>query len=140
MTIQEQYARTFTQCVEVAANLGRIVVLPKANELQLDLDSEGDLVAFQARFTRLREILGETKDKGCVLYTIAPSPSKRPGRYHVTVSLPLDVRDNAHRIFLQACLGSDPLREILNWRRNEAGDPQPSLFFELPTGVEEMPL
>jgi hypothetical protein len=130
--LSQQYARTYQQCVEQATTLGRVVVLPKSNELQLDIDSEQDLVAFKARFDRLSKVLSEmsTKRPAIVRWNVTPSPSGRDGRYHVTISLPYDVHGEAHRILLQACLGSDPLREILNWRRYESGDAQPSLFFE----------
>jgi hypothetical protein len=136
------YARTMEQCLELAKTLGRTVKLPAANELQLDIDSEEELNGFRARFARLKKILGRDPEKilgrdpgdrrgGEATWTKAPSPSGKPGRYHVTVTLPRVGMTHVERIVLQAVLGSDPMREVLNFRRWQYGDEQPTLFFEL---------
>ena len=134
------YARTMEQCIEQARALGRTVKLPAANELQIDIDSEDELNGFRARFARLKKILGEYPSSGEeraetavgeATWAKAPSPSRKPGRYHVTVTLPRNVRSHVERIVLQAVLGSDPMREVLNFRRWAHGDEQPTCFFEL---------
>lgn len=134
------YARTMEQCLDLARTLGRTVKLPATNELQLDIDSEEELNGFRARFARLKKILGESPVTGEeraepvggeATWTKRPSPSGKPGRYHVTVTLPREVRTHVERIVLQAVLGSDPMREVLNFRRWQHGDEQPTLFFEI---------
>jgi hypothetical protein len=129
------YRRTPDECAAEAAKLGRIVVYPKPNELQLDIDDEAQLEDFEERFGRVASLLAEHGAKGTdaiVRYRKTPSPSGRPGRWHVTVEMPRPVRNEGERVFLQALLGSDPMREGLGWRRYVCGDEHPTCFFENP--------
>jgi hypothetical protein len=66
------------------------------------------------------------------------SPSGEPGHAHVVVTLERPVRDMRERIMLQALLGSDPMRELLSWRRLEDGADEDaiSLFFERIPGTQ----
>lgn len=126
------YARNFDACEAEAAKLGREVVLPTANQLQIDIDCDEAFRDFVRRFERLEEMLGGGKENVHVFHEIHPSPSGEPGHYHVTIELPHAPRSECERIFLQTLLGSDPMREALGWRRMVDGDPHPTLFFELP--------
>ena len=65
-----------------------------------------------------------------VTYLVRPSPSGRPGRHHVVVTMPRPVSP-MERIALQAILGSDPIREMLSWFRIERGIEEPTIFFEI---------
>jgi hypothetical protein len=58
--------------------------------------------------------------------------SRTPGHMHVTVELSRVVTSEQERITLQALLGSDPMRELLNYRRLMSGTPPEAncLFFE----------
>jgi hypothetical protein len=102
-----------------AKTLGRVVVFPKANELFIDIDNP----AAMRRFVR-----GVARFTG-VTFLVRPSPSGRPGRHHVVVTMPTEVTP-MERIALQSMLGSDPVRELLSWRRIQHGIEEPTLFFE----------
>lgn len=116
------------QLEEAAAARKCRIVLPRDNELQLDVDSEEQMA-------RVRSILGDGKSKvrdliGIKSILVTPSPSGRPGRYHVTVMLNEAVAHETHRVFLQAVLGSDPVRELLAWERISKSIAPVSVFFE----------
>ncbi len=100
------------------------IVLPKENELQIDIDSEEDYLRFQKMFFTVvnKNISGITIKRNC------PSQSGFPKR-HITLSLPIDI-NFLERIALQACLGSDNVREFLSLIRYWTGDKYPSLFVE----------
>ncbi len=93
---------------EKAAAKGLIVVRPEPNELFLDIDSEADFEKFES----LILIFKEHRDELCS-WTKRPSPSGKPGRYHVVVTLSAPVKDQMERIVLQALLGSDTKRELI---------------------------
>lgn len=116
---------TYAECVAAAEGDGCVVVIPKSNELFIDIDSESQFETFK------RLIVTFQKLEHGARWTMAPSPSGKPGHYHVTVRLGRDI-DNRERILLQAVLGSDPMRELLSLQRCDAGNPNPSLFFERP--------
>lgn len=61
------------------------------------------------------------------------APSRSGGvKYHITLTLDKPVTP-LERIMFQVCLGSDPMRELLGYRRlMKDGDFQPTLFFEVP--------
>lgn len=102
--------------------LGLEVVLPKANELQIDIDSTDDYALFDMHFGILLqyEVAQVTRDE----------PSKSGGeRRHITVQMGRDVT-NMERMLLQSVLGSDRKREILSWVQQCNGDPNPTLFLE----------
>jgi|ERR1700722_139612 len=106
-----------------AEERGCVVVVPKANELFVDIDTKEQF----DMFTRCLEVLRRTEK--CTA-TWTESPSGEPHHFHMIVSLERDVKDPLERITLQACLGSDPMREMLSWQRYKCGDNVPTLFFE----------
>ncbi len=113
----------------IAAAKGLRVVYPASSELQIDIDSTEQLNTFWrllAVFARNRSVTG---------VRVSPSPSGRDGRYHVTVTLGVNLVDAMQRVCLQSLLGSDPVREMLSWERVLNADPHPTLFFELPEGA-----
>jgi hypothetical protein len=105
-----------------AKERGCVVVLPKENELFIDIDSEEQDGAFERAIAIYRRHRSAVAVK-------TPSPSGEPDHFHVVVRLTKTV-DARERIMLQACMGSDPVREMLSLLRLERGDPNPTLFFE----------
>jgi len=120
-------ARTTRDVEALAAAKGLRVRYPQPNELFIDIDS----AEAYAQFKRLREVF--ERGEPIVGTTIAASPSEAPGHYHAIVTLRRDVLPR-ERVMLQALLGSDPMRELLSYRRVIAGsDPEAvSVFFERP--------
>lgn len=111
---------------EKAAALGLDVVLPEANQLQIDLDS-------QVQYTHYLNMATLLRGKGFVFdEEIAPSKSGLPNR-HVTLTFPsCEGFSPWMRVALQASLGSDPKRELLSCVRIFNEDPHPTGFMELP--------
>lgn len=105
---------------------GKRVVLPKDNQLQIDIDSE----EHYAVFLRSAEVLLRNwLDGPDIQVEDHPSSSGHPRR-HITLTLPFTV-EPWQRIALQAALGSDPVRELLSATRLLKGDIHPTLFVEL---------
>jgi hypothetical protein len=98
------------------------VVFPKANELQIDIDNEHSFTIFNM----MSEIL--ERHYGIQSIRVKPSRSGLPKR-HVTVTLWKDVT-NMERIALQACMGSDRVREAPQRHSGANGDPHATLFLE----------
>jgi hypothetical protein len=98
------------------------VVQPNPDQLLVDIDSYESLGIFHANYPRLGDL--------AMSYKQSPSPSRKSGRYHITVKLSRPVRDNYERILLQCLLGSDLAREILSWREVNANIKNPTVFFE----------
>lgn len=111
-TIESAYAK--------AKALGRVVLVPAANELFVDIDNESSLSMFMENISRLR----------VDSYVVRPSPSREQNRLHITVTLTHEI-SALERIALQAMLGSDPVREMLSWKRLQRGVSDPTLFFEV---------
>jgi hypothetical protein len=101
---------------------GLDVVVPKPNELFVDIDSKDDLAVFVTHIGVMAAAIPAT-------WTIKPSPSGKEHRYHATVVLSRDVTV-AERIALQAALGSDRLHECLSIISALGGNDTPTLFFE----------
>jgi hypothetical protein len=112
------------EATALAKAKGRVVVVPKANELFVDIDSEADMERFQRIRVTLESFLSLKVD-------IRPSPSGRPDRHHIVVTLDREVTE-IERVALQAILGSDPTREALSYRRILKGIAPATLFFENP--------
>lgn len=119
-------ARAFAQAAERSCE----VVIADDRTLQLDIDNDDDYSFFMSAFPRLQKYVG----------VVDPYPENdwanpwtewksRSGNRHITITLakPLDVTT---RIMLQACLGSDRVREILNYARFLSGEPKAVLLFK----------
>lgn len=116
---------------EVAEEQGLVVVVPEHNELQVDLDDGQS-------FERLKRTMA-CLDRNGVKY-VASSTNSRSGRVHMHVTLDPDSTSlmtdpvfggPVMRIALQACLGSDPVRELLSLLRLVHRSEMPAtLFFE----------
>lgn len=100
----------------------RRYVPARENQLQIDLDQVG-LTEFHKRLAVV-EGTGEV-----TVVDVTQVPSKTVGHWHITVMLK-DELPLTERLFLQVCLGSDPMRELLSWSRARRHDPVPVLFIE----------
>jgi hypothetical protein len=110
---------------EKAREKGLVIVRPGPRELFVDLDHWGACRMFWEHAPLFESII-ET-------FRFAPSASRMPGRFHVTVTLNRDVASAEERIMLQALLGSDLLHEALSWREAAIEKlPDPTVFFERP--------
>lgn len=112
--------------VKQAADKGLIVRYPGPRELFVDIDDAEGLARYEAGLQIL--------DDNGWLYAVrcSPSPSGRPGRYHIVVTVHRDLTA-LERVALQAALGSDPKREILAILKLEyEGDKPCTMFFEKP--------
>jgi len=104
--------------------LGRVVVYPKPNEIQLDIDTEEAFDRFLKTYKIAKRLLVFTKDP-----EIKSSASGKEGHRHVTLFMEEEVGD-LERIALQAILGSDGNRELFNFFRLSELGISDSCFFE----------
>jgi hypothetical protein len=103
----------------------RVIVLPEAEELFVDIDCEEDLELVRARI--------ETLAPFYFTKIVRVTPSREEGHYHVVLNIPAlrDRMDPVLRIALQACFGSDRKRELLSLMRVLLlSDRPPTVFFE----------
>jgi len=100
------------------------VVLPKPRELFVDIDSAQQKATFERQWPVFLQQFPKAK------YDIFQSPSGEIDHFHIYVTIDRAVGEQ-ERILLQALLGSNPMREILSWRRLNMGYPSPTRFFEL---------
>lgn len=103
---------------------GTVIVVPQPNELFIDIDNHHSLGVFHSSIKSLGELV--------VSHQMHMSPSRKAGRYHITVQLSRPVKDAFERIALQALLGSDLAREMVSWRDATLGLSVPTVFFEKP--------
>jgi hypothetical protein len=110
------------EAIASAEKEGLTAVYPGENELQIDIDNEQSYLFFMKQYETLGWLL-ETQN-----FEEHPSKSGLPRR-HITVRLRKSVTP-VERICLQACLGSDRVRELLGYVRRKRGESRPTLFFE----------
>jgi len=96
---------------------------PDGEELFIDIDTEEQEKNFYIMFNRLKEEFPEAH-----ISFNKPSSGGHPHR-HIIVQMPFSMND-FQRIAFQACLQSDPIKELLSMFRSYAGDPCPVLFME----------
>lgn len=120
---ESEYVPHSQEAIDRAKKENLLVVFPKPNELLIDIDNAEDLKTFK----RCHNVLEE--HFGIVGIETAGSMSGRADHLHITVTLETEVTD-LQRVALQACLGSDRMREILGLVMALSGDPHPTLFLE----------
>jgi hypothetical protein len=100
---------------------GLEVVLPDDHTLQLDIDNDEDYDIYHENYPILEKYFKvlDTKE----------APSRSGKGKHITILLHEEL-GVYERIALQAALGSDRKREILNMVQARSGDPHPILFLE----------
>jgi hypothetical protein len=94
---------------QVAEERGLKVIFPKDNELFIDIDSKEGMVIFEKNFLLLHKFIPSS-------YTKIPSQSGGD-HCHIIVDMSEGIKDESVRALLQACLGSDPTRELLAYAR-----------------------
>jgi hypothetical protein len=105
-----------------------VIVRPKPNELFIDIDSKAQMETFEKSIELFKRVHPVSATH------VSPSPSGKPGRYHIIVVLESEKVDAKTRILYQAVLGSDPIREVLSLMRLDKDDHMPTIFFELANG------
>lgn len=111
---------------EIAAEANVHVILPRADELLMDIDSRRHRKTLRERLELLRaanidvQIIDERRSQGWRFW--------HP-KYHVTLRFPRLLND-AERIAWQAVLGSDTMREFISMVTFEKNIPHPTVFFE----------
>lgn len=98
---------------ELAAERGCEVVFSDERTLQMDIDNEGDYDLCLSQILRMT-------DEGLLEHGSREEWRSRSGNRHVQVKL-VEPAPEETRILLQALLGSDRVRELLNLRRHRAG-------------------
>jgi hypothetical protein len=124
--VKEEYTGDvrFEAACEQAEAKGCNVVLPRPNQLFIDIDTHEDFLTFFEH----RAMLDSIGEGGKVI-SDTPSKSGLPRR-HIVLEFDRDL-DNMERVLLQAVLGSDRKRELLSWIRIRSGASEhPTLFFE----------
>lgn len=116
-------ALSWEACEAQAQARGQVAVVPKENELFIDIDNLHSLERFYKALVALSR-----NDNDAFDVTIRSSKSGGV-HFHIVVTLRRDV-STLERIALQAALGSDPVREIISLARIRAGNPNPTVFFE----------
>ena len=114
--------RTKDQCDEWAAKLGCDVVVASDRQLFIDIDTDYQFELFNKQLSLLKKHFYFGK------VDIKPSKQGLPHR-HITVNLyaPYSLIE---RIALQACMGSDPTRELISVRRAMDQEENVVIFFE----------
>lgn len=122
---------------QIAAERGQVVVYPRDNQLQIDIDSEEQLKEFWKRvdalglfFVDVSDPDHEHADNSRVI------KSKTEGHYHIYLTFTEQTFTEERRILWQSMLGSDPAREFLNFRRLLFGIERPNRLFEFDTKTE----
>lgn len=120
--------RTEIEAAALPASRGCRIVYPEPNQLFIDIDSDRQWRNFCEAIERFKDWRWQS----------SRSTSGKPYRKHVVVTLPKAV-DERTRVFYQALLGSDPSRESLSWKRLQAGEKRPTIFFEKIVNDYEVP-
>jgi hypothetical protein len=102
------------------------VVLPKDNELLIDIDSGKDYEAFLVRLSFIKRFF-KIKE---IEHTVSQSGLSH--KRHIRVVL-VDSVTPLERIFLQLALSSDYKREVFSFLRVLTNDPHPTIFLEKET-------
>lgn len=121
----EYKTRSRAELEVIAAGQGMMCIFALDNELLIDSDQEG----LTPQAIRL---IGLMEDRNIIFYNnMLRLPSTTPGHFHYYIQLIQDtVREE--RITYQGLLGSDPIREFVNYRF--ANDP--ITLFESPANAE----
>ena len=129
-TEDDQYD-TFKSAEEIAEQRGLVVVYPKDNELQLDIDSEEQWTEFIRRKAFFDEFFWGQAQTYEMVTTI--SSSGYPKR-HITLTFKNEKFDHYQRMVYQAALNDDPKRTFLGLARLLRGmsNNPPTTLFEVP--------
>jgi hypothetical protein len=127
-----------------AKKKGLVIIYPKDNQIQIDIDSEEAFKEFQLRFEKLFDTplcmhQGENViSPGLFNIKTFPSSSGLPNR-HIYITFQNRTFSALERIHLQSVLGSDPMRELLDTKRLFDGYTKtPTRLFEKPKVAEQL--
>jgi len=128
---QEDAYNCFRSAEEVAEERGLIVVYPKPNEIQIDIDSEEQFVEFQRRLAFFDEFFCG-KDQTYDLRS-NESASGYP-KMHITMAFKDRTFNDYERMVYQSALNDDPKRTFLGLARilNGKSNNPPTTLFEKP--------
>jgi hypothetical protein len=118
--------RTHAQCKEWAEKFNCDLLVAGDKQLFVDLDTDAAWALFNYQLKRL------DKHFPFRSWTVSASKQGLPHR-HVTIDL-VDDYSLMTRIALQACLGSDPTRELISVKRALNDEENVVVFFEPRTG------
>lgn len=111
-----------------AAEKNLTCIFPNANEAQIDLDGDAQLNE------RVLEVLRSNRPFPRI--DRMQTTSKSGNRHvHLRFDRPLKTLE---RIVIQACLGSDPVREILSLLRHNEGSDYCTALFETEVGEKQV--
>lgn len=119
--------KNYEDAKKKADKLGKQIIIPKADELQIDIDSHENYQLFHCRLESLN-FMHEVRD---VKELQSPGGV---GHYHIYIKLYRELPAE-ERVALQMFLASDPIREYLSLCLIKIGDPHPILLFEEPDFV-----
>lgn len=119
--MSEVIQRSTEEVQAIAASMGLVCMLPDSTEIQLDFDSEVDASA---------KVIAVLAQNGWSVVSTLSTKSKG-GNTHLYIKLDVTLGP-LQRICLQACLGSDPVREVLSMIRLNGGSNAPTALFETP--------
>lgn len=131
--MSEVAQRTIVEAVAIAEREGLTCILPRACEVLLDLD-KGAVVS-----DAVMKAIRRTDSTPLTLFSDALTTISKSGNRHMYFRANRDLT-NVERILLQACLGSDPVREILSFFRDTLSSEAPTVLFETPTGAKAVEL
>lgn len=107
--------------IDAAEQAGFTIRVAAADELLLDLDTEAAEAQFNKHLPLVDALFGVLRTERWL--------SKSREAHHVVIKL-RDVVSNETRLGLQAALGSDGQREIINLKRIQIGETRPSVLFK----------
>lgn len=117
---KDSYDISSEGCIERAKKEGLVVTYGDNYTLLLDIDTQEQYDTYFARLTRLQSVVK--------IQDIRVRPSKTGGHHkHIRIRLEQEY-DTPTRLFFQAFLGSDPIRDILSYERFAMGDAHPILL------------
>lgn len=96
------------------------VVVANGHTIQIDIDREDDLKVYKKNYDIIKEFLGTHE----VIETLSKS-----NKLHITIKTK-NIFNAMTRIAIQCILGSDLLREAMNFRNYKRGYKNPILFIE----------
>jgi|PlaIllAssembly_1097288.scaffolds.fasta_scaffold09012_7 hypothetical protein len=122
----------------VAKALNCTVLLPNHNQLFLDIDGLAELDEFERRLEQLE--LDAMPDRAVDFKYTKEVLRSRNGNYHVILTFDNLSFSEDERILWQAVLGSDIIREYLNFKRLIWGITNPSRLFRPKEESNGLPL
>lgn len=109
---------------------GMKIIYPESNQLQIDIDTPHAMSIFRTMEPLINKFYK-------IIYTEVKNSKSGYPKQHVTVTMENPVT-NFERIAIQACVGSDRVREFLGVVQERNNDPHPTLFLEKTREIPEV--